>query len=322
MPYSSQHRKSVRHWAAEKRRPGTKTTLTTVSELNEGEVPLEGAKDYSASTCSALYSQGREQNEVKTYDTTSETHFLKAPLPNEEEHSTNGTPRPPIPAPRTRIRNKNSASSSEEKAQVDPPRPKIKARSKSVEKPKVNSSLPSPSPIQVTTPDSLLTTNEIDEPPSPGSSHPSMPDMHQPRLPPRPTPSVYKRAKECAKLNNSDCGSVSSWPEYTQHSRPRQKMKKAKSQTHADERFQELRPHRQVVRMRSANDTNEDLYSTRETRTQNQEVGGATGGGENPFSEEMTGQLLKYILASPDPTLKATLKSLITNNEAIKDSLQ
>ena len=183
-----------------------------------------------------------------------------------------------------------------------------------------------------------------DQSPPLGPGHPLRPDDEElPRNPPRPTASVIQRAKDNHRREKSprlfvpsssdDLDSVhtSSSSPATMSSRsyprnrPRHKVKKTKSQTPAD-RFQDAYPsrdHQPVSRMRSDNVTTEDAYSAIEAPPQNGEVGGASGGGGGgiPFRDDFTAMLIKHILESNDPSLKAKLKNVLENNKDIRNSL-
>ena len=58
-----------------------------------------------------------------------------------------------------------------------------------------------------------------------------------------------------------------------------------------------------------------------EAPPQNGEVGGACGEGGNPFSEEFMTMVVKHILDSSDPCLKAKLKNMIENDDDTRNSL-
>lgn len=273
--------------------------------------------------------------------------------------------KPPVAAPRTRIRNVQSVETPGPGVSKQS-RPKIKERSKSADTPSLVYSVPTTparalnrSPPVITARDRIPTVNdepedfeespslvydhprplrrsdhelEEDEPPPLGPGHPLRDDGERPQLPPRPTPSVYKRAKENASrpepvdyASFDDVKSVSglstsSWSHSSQEKSHR-KIKKSRSQTPADEKFQAARLYASrspVSRQRSiGNTTDDDLYSAVQPV-----AGGATRGEENPYSEEMLGTMIKYILSSPDPSLKESFKNLFTNNEALKTCLQ
>jgi hypothetical protein len=93
----------------------------------------------------------------------------------------------------------------------------------------------------------------------------------------------------------------------------------------ADERFQEARPSRDHTRLGSAKaSTRDDTYSTVEAPPQNGEVGGASGGGGGggiPLSDDFTAMLIKHILDSNSPSLKAKLKNMLENNDETRNSL-
>lgn len=101
----------------------------------------------------------------------------------------------------------------------------------------------------------------------------------------------------------------------------KQKVKKTRSQTAADERFQETRPtsrdNQSVTRLGSAKVSS----SLVETSPINREVGGASGGGGIPFSDDFTAMLIKHILDSDNPSLKAKLKNMLENNDETRNTL-
>ena len=178
-----------------------------------------------------------------------------------------------------------------------------------------------------------------DQPPTLGPGHPlKSDDADLPRNPPRPTASVIQRAKDNQRREKSprllvpsssdDLESVHSSPSATStrshpRNRPRQKVKKTRSQTSAD-RFQDANPargHQSVSRIRSDNMPTESVHSTIEAPPQNGEMGGASEGGGIRFSDEFTSMLIKHILESNDPKLKAKLKNVLENNDDIRNSL-
>ena len=145
--------------------------------------------------------------------------------------------------------------------------------------------------------------------------------MEVPRNPPRPTASVINRARgeRNARLavpsmsDDIDLDSVHSYGSsssgmssrsYPRSRPPRQKIKKSKSQSAADEKFQATRP----------------PHSNSEAPPQNGVVGGASGG-VITCDDAFTATLIKHILESPDPNLKAKLKNLLENNEGMRNSL-
>lgn len=182
-----------------------------------------------------------------------------------------------------------------------------------------------------------------DQPPPLGPGHPLRPDDDElpPRNPPRPSPSVLQRARHektprlLVPSRPDDLESVHSSPAMMlsksyPRSKPKQKVKKTRSQRTADERFQEARPtsrdHQSVTRVGSAKAST----STVETPPTNGEVGGASGGsggggggggGGIPFSDDFTAMLIKHILDSNNPSLKAKLKNMLENNDEARNSL-
>ena len=176
-----------------------------------------------------------------------------------------------------------------------------------------------------------------DQPPPLGPGHPLRPDddddeFPPPCNPPRPSRSVLERARheKTSRLlvpsRSDDLESVHSSPAMTSSkSYPRnklkQKVKKTRSQTAADERFQDARPtsrdNQSVTRLGSAK-VSTSLVGTSPI---NREVGGASGGGGIPFSDDFTAMLIKHILDSDNPSLKAKLKNMIENNDETRNSL-
>lgn len=51
-------------------------------------------------------------------------------------------------------------------------------------------------------------------------------------------------------------------------------------------------------------------------------AGSSTGGGSNPFTQEMVDSMLKYILASKDTGLKETLREIVFSDPQMKDALK
>ena len=51
-------------------------------------------------------------------------------------------------------------------------------------------------------------------------------------------------------------------------------------------------------------------------------AGSSTGGGSNPFTQEMVDSMLKYILASKDNSLKETLREIVFSDPQMKDALK
>lgn len=307
--------------------------LGALREHNEEETMPQGEVNYQGSVHSALYDKGGMQNNIKASEITTNSETLETALQSEEGLRRQATAKPPIPAPRTRIRNQ-SYLSLEEKSEASPPHPRIKAEPKLLAETSEVSHTCSPLSRRVRPTNRPLTTNEDSQKEAPqlGPGHEPRPDahVHLPCLPPRPTLSVYQQAKHDSKLNNRNRGLVSHhittrWPEPMQQNKPQQRLKKIRRQKPVDKKFQATclpRPHPKVVKIKGASNTRERPYSTSEAAPQNGVVGGASAGGGNPICKELTGVLLKYILASSDPNLKATLQRLIINNEAIKNSLE
>ena len=349
-------------------------TLGTAREL---VVPQREARQYPGSIREVLRGRGGVKNKVQTFETDGPGEVKGPPIMMMKPNM-----------PKARIRKRNPSQTREDSPGPGPgpsqTRPRIKPRMKLRETspiPTARDESPPPplppktsnkSPPHVVTSPTRTTPNQLladeppplgpghplrshdlsDEPPPLGPGHPLRSAVELPRQPPRPTPSVYQRAKDTNRREikrlvvpskSDDLDTASSLHSYGSSPtsinnnmssrsypriKPRQKVKKTKSHSSADERYQSprlpIRTHQPVARMKSANESTEGLYSTLEVPPQNS-VGGASGGeeggGGNPFSEEMTGTLIKYILASPDPSLKATLKNLLEKNETVRNSL-
>ena len=351
----------MRHWAAEKRsnRPNPQQRRSPLADTRTQRTP----QYHSYTNCqpNLLGPVTSDSDKSKTLGAIRELneehgggqHYgsFHSERGDGKRDGRGGSAKRPIAAPRSRVPHQLSQPSTES-PEEHYARPKIKERSHSNESisPTVAPRKSSSPQVNISAYDTVpsvynerhdkppprsnydvprLPSNK-DKPPPLGPGHPLRPNADAPRLPPRPTPSVYKRAKENSKLEterSNDSQSVSglttsSWSHPSQEKAHR-KIKKSKSQAPADDRFRAMRPTSQapITRVRSIGDlssTEDGLHSTPPQDT----LSGATGVGGNPFSDEITGTLLKYILSSPDPTLKETLRNLITNNEAIKTSLQ
>ena len=171
-----------------------------------------------------------------------------------------------------------------------------------------------------------------DQPPPLGPGHPD--DEELPQTPPRPRLSVIERARRersprlAVPSRPEDLDSVrtygSSPSTMSSRSYPRskpkhQKVKKSRSQTTADQRFQAAhlsQDHQSVTRVGSAH-----VSTKAEVPPKNGEVGGACGGEGIPFGEEFMTLLVKHILDSNDPCLKAKLKNMIENDDDTRNSL-
>ena len=346
-------------------------TLGTAREL---AVSQREARQYPGSIREVLRGRGGVKNKVQAFETDGPGEVKDPPIMMMKPNM-----------PKARIRKRNPSQTREDSPGSGPglsqTRPRIKPRTKLRETspiPTTRDESPPPplppktsnkSPSHVVTSPTRTTPNQLladeppplgsghplrshdlsDEPPPLGPGHPLRSAVELPQQPPRPTPSVYQRAKDTNRReikclvvpsksedldtasslhsNGSSPTSINNMSSRSYpRTKPRQKVKKTKSHSSADERYQSprlpIRAHQPVARMKSANESTEGLYSTHEVPPQNS-VGGAAGGGGggNPFSEEMTGTLIKYILASPDPSLKATLKNLLENNETVRNSL-
>ena len=177
-----------------------------------------------------------------------------------------------------------------------------------------------------------------DQPPPLGPGHPD--DEELPHTPPRPRQSVIERARRerSPRLHVTsrpeDLDSVRTYGSSSSMtssrslpgSKPKhQKVKKSRSQTTADQRFQAARlsqDNQSVTRVGSAHvSTKENAYSGGKAPPKNGEVEGACGEGENPFGEEFMTMVIKHILDSNDLCLKAKLKTLIENSDDTRNSL-
>ena len=77
------------------------------------------------------------------------------------------------------------------------------------------------------------------------------------------------------------------------------------------------------VRRKSASESAEsEFYPPLEAPPKNTTLGGAIGEEDGSLNEEMAGTILKYILASLDPNLKAALKDLLKNDEGVMSTLK
>ena len=344
-------------------------TLGTLREDDEREAPRQELGQHNGSLRSVLAGQGGVKNRIKAFEMTSGSESSLSSIQSED--GGNVGRKPPIALPRTRSRTKTPLQSGES-PRASPSHPKVATRSKSVDFPPTASELditpdntPPPLPpktfnkspphVHVSSPKRIPIINEelLEEPPPLGPGHPLRPDTYsssKPLQPPRPTPSVYQRAKDRSKSSSpclaakakgratgeesEDSDTASSVHSYASksstatdssgrphsHGKPRHRVKKTRSHSHADQTFQALRPPQQP-RRKSSSETEGDLYPPPLEAPPQNTMGGATGGG-NPLNEEMAGTLIKYILASPDPTLKTALKNLLKNDEEVMSSLK
>ncbi len=346
--------------------------LGTLKEEDEGDMESSG----HGSMRSLLKGSGDVRSRIKAFEkggSGSETSSLSS---NQSEESTKNVaiaspsrqnPRPPIAVPRTRVRNQPpaQAKSLDNSPPPRPSHPRLNSRSKSVEASSVMfrpppPSKPSPTPIgSPSSPKKIPLINEelVDDKPSPppvGPGHPLRPsEVKPPVQPPRPTLSVYKRAKDRSRSaspqlhkkivrppisgereDSDDSDTTSSVYSYkststTSSGRPQQryKVKKVRSQSSVDQPPQHLlatkKPLVPPSRRKSASEsTDSTLFPPLEAPPKNT-TGGAVGGGEEAsLSDDMAGSILKYILSSPDPKLKAALKDLLKNDSGVINSLQ
>ena len=351
--------------------------LGTLKEEDEGDVESSGHGSMRA----LLKGRGDVRNRIKAFEkggSGSETSSLSS---NQSEESIKNVaslsrqnPRPPIAVPRTRIRNQPppvaQAKSMDNSPPPRPPHPRLKSRSKSVEASSVT--LPSsrppppskPSPTHIassSSPKKIPVINEElvdDKPPPPvRPNHPLRPngrnEEEKPVQPPRPSLSVYKRAKDRSRSaspqmhnkivrppnasereDSDDSDTASSVHSYkststTSSGRPQQKykVKKVRSQSSVEQPSQDLLTAKKPIippsRRKSASEsTDSALFPPLEAPPKNT-MGGAIGGGEEAsLSDNMAGSILKYILSSPDPKLKEALKDLLKNDSGVMNSIQ
>ena len=352
-----------------------KKKLETLKEEDERDLELSG--QHSGSLRAMLQGRGDVRNRIKAFEkgSGSETSSLSSNQSEESIKNVNPrpNPRPPIAIPRTRIRNQPPAQAkSLENNSPPPPRPphpRFKSRSKSVEASSVVSThedmasrppppaRPSPTHIKASSPKKIPVINEelVDAKPPPlGPGHPLRPDRRdeeKPAQPPRPSLSVYQRAKDRSrsaspqfhrKINRSliteredseDSDTATSVYSYkssatTSSGRPQQrhKVKKVRSQSSADRPPLELlvtkQPTTPVRRKSASESTDSALFPPLEAPPKNTQSGAVGGEEESPLNDDMAGSILKYILSSPDPKLKAALKDLLKNDSGVMNSLQ
>ena len=350
-----------------------KKKLETLKEEDERDIEVSG--QHGGSLRALLQGRGDVKNRIKAFEkggSGSETSSLSS---NQSEESIKNVsprpnPRPPIAVPRTRIRNQPpaQAKSMDNSPPPRPPHPQLKSRAKSVEASLVNStrevvssrpppppSRPSPTHIALS-PKKIPVINEelVDNKPPPvGPGHPLRPNRRgeeKPVQPPRPSLSVYKRAKDRSRSaspqlhrkiirppnaereDSEDSDTASSVHSYkssstTSSGRPQQrhKVKKVRSQSSVDQPRQDLlvtkKPTTPSRRKSASESTDSALFPPLEAPPKNT-MDGAVGGEKNPLNEDTAGSILKYILSSPDPKLKAALKDLLKNDTGIMNSLQ
>lgn len=351
-----------------------KKKLETLKEEDERELELSG--QHGGSLRAILQGRGDVKNRIKAFErgSGSETSSLSSNQSEESIKNVNPrpNPRPPIAVPRTRIRNQPTAqakSLDDNSPPPRPPHPSLKTRSKSVEASSATSTCedvasrpppparPSPTHLAALSPKKIPVINEelVDNKPPPlGPGHPLRPDHHnkeKPVQPPRPSLSVYQRAKDRSrsaspqlhrKINRSpiperedseDSDTASSVHSYkssatSSSGRPQQrhKVKKVRSQSSADRPPQDLlilkKPATPARRKSASESTDSALFPPLEAPPKNTQDEAAGGEEESPLNEKMAGSILKYILSSPDPKLKAALKDLLKNDEGVMNSLQ
>ena len=352
--------------------------LGTLKEEDEGDMESSGHGSMRA----LLKGRGDVRNRIKAFEkggSGSETSSLSS---NQSEESIKNVaspsrqnPRPPIAVPRTRIRNQpppvaQAKSMDNSPPPPRPPHPRFKSRSKSVEASSVT--LPSarppppskPSPTHIassSSPKKIPVINEelVDDkrPPPVGPNHPPRPngrnEEEKPVQPPRPSLSVYKRAKDRSRRaspqmhkrivrppnagereDSDDSDTASSVHSYkststTSSGRPQQKYKgkKVRSQSSVEQPSQDLLMTKKPIippsRRKSASEsTDSALFPPLEAPPKNTMDGTVGGGEEASLSDNMAGSILKYILSSPDPKLKEALKDLLKNDSGVMNSIQ
>lgn len=287
-------------------------------KLQSAEVKAPKVKLHSYANCQPI----PNEREFKSLDIPKAETSIEN-VHNASFRSEGGSVKRPIATPRNRLPRQRTAIEDEE-ATGEEQTPKSKLlplrKASSYEVPRSTRALSdSPTPVQKPVDEPSVSQEEL---------------IEAPPLPPRPTASVYRRAKENTRLEctgSEKSYSANSWS-HPQQGKQRQKLKKVKSQTAAEEGRRSISKMKGDTLM-STSSRLEVPTDERQPRTMprsrseitsqqlTKEEEGASGGGENPFSDEMTAALLKYILASPDPSLKATLKDIISNNEAVQRSL-
>lgn len=330
------------------------TTLRTnkkLSPLREDDETEVESGQRSGSMRSILTARGDVKNRIKAFETTSssETSSISS-VQSEENPPVKTTVKPPVAAPRAKIRNLST---------VESPTPPLssqlsaKSRSKSTGCPpnaallapaQQQNSRPPPPPKNFTLSPPrirkvpIINTELVDESPQHEPTRPSRPETKQPQKPPRPTLSVYKRAKDRSRSaspnlvnksklvatteesEDSDTSSVHSTRSMNvAQSKPRHKVKKIRSQSSADQL--QPAPPSPNARRKSSSESADNVSPPLEAPLKNT-LEGAIGGEENSLNEEMAGTIIKYILSSPDPKLKAALKDLIKNDEVVMKSLK
>ena len=124
-----------------------------------------------------------------------------------------------------------------------------------------------------------------------------------------------------AESEDSDTNSVlSSRSKISSPGKLRHKVKKTRSQSSADVLSVRPPPPTTLARRKSTSES-ADMFPPLESPPKNT-VEQVIGGEEGSLNEEMAGTIIKYILASPDPKLKAALKDLITSDKGALNSLQ
>ena len=326
-----------------------KKKLSILKEEDEKETTTEvGQHNGSGSLRSMLAGRGDVRNRIKAFEMTSgsETSSLSSVQSEDSPPAKTITIKPPVAVPRARVRNQSTVENPG--IAPSPHKESAKKRSKSTGTPPVftPANRPPPPPRNYTksptTPKKIPIINEqlLNEPSPVGPRHlPRPSEERPPSQPPRPTLSVYKRAKDRSRSaspsfqkqkgfnmaeeseDSSDTNSVQSYrSNVSAQGKPRHKVKKTRSQSSADQLAVKPLPNPPVRRKTSSESAN-DFYPPLEAPPKNT-VEGAIGGEDGSLNEEMAGTIIKYILASPDPKLKAALKDLITSDQSVMKSMK
>ena len=318
----------------------SKKKLSILREDDENETDL--GQQNGGSLRATLAARGDVRNRIKAFEMSpgSETSSISSVQSNESATLVKTTVRPPIAAPRV-LKDRNN--STVESPVFSPPQKEEKTRSKSTGTPPMlplaSRPPPPPKPNQAVL-QKIPKINEqfIDKPPTVGRVHPIRSNGNKPPTqPPRPTLSVYQRAKDrCrsaspslaqqrsggdAESEDSDTNSVlSSRSKNSTPGKQRHKVKKTRSHSSADQLAVRPPPPTTPVRRKSTSES-ASMFPPLEAPPKNN-VGQAIGGEDGSLNEEMAGTIIKYILSSPDPKLKAALKDLITNDKGALNSLK
>lgn len=335
----------------------TKKRLSPLREDGEKEAELG---QHNGSLRSILAARGDVKHRIKAFEMTSSSDSSSlSSVQSEDSLPVKTTVKPPVAVPRAKIRNLSTVESPPPPLPSQPP---TKSRSKSTGTPPnavllasaQQDSRPTPPPknFNLSPPRvrkvPIINTELVDESPPQSPQHepsrPSRPDVKRPQQPPRPTLSVYKRAKDRSRSaspnlvnkckgkdkfgttteesEDSDTSSVhSSRSTNVAQSKPRHKVKKTRSQSSADQLLIRPSPPSPSSRRKTSSESADNMLPPLEASPKNT-VEGAIGKEEDSLNEEMAGTIIKYILSSPDPKLKAALKDLIKSDEGVMKSLK